>query len=810
MNTRSALLASALFSVTGLEASVWRATAVDAQTVILQGDYTPDERAAFRMTREELALTAWKYDRAFAEAAVRAQAHRPATEETLKKGPYAVGGEPVAAFSTWKYPIGAARFADTKNRLPRRGVKLAEVMEIVYLRLAKPLMAGKTVEIALPTGEKAALLYDPEKVPTPLIKVNQVGYAPGQGRKFAYLGLWLGPTFGPYQPREGLAFELVDEQACAVVKKGPLVCRLDDPAVAVEGGVRVPYCGEKTLEMDFSDVTSVGRYFIRVPGLGRSLSFRIDDSAIGEAFAVHMKGLFHQRCGCEKTPDLTAWTDKPCHLDVLRGVHPPNEWEYGSQFVDGEGRHAKVHHFGVIRAMTPTLTERLSLPGGWHDAADFDRRPMHLDIVNGLLALYLLHPEPFVDSQLAVPERGNGIPDVLDEAAWGIRHLRAAQQKDGGVGTWIETDGHPTPSQCILATGDTRVYCLSRATRDSSIRYAAHAALLARVFLKVGTPAAKAIADDYRASACAAWEYGRRPPATAPVEMRTSGRKRGETSSVFYREPDETDPNDLVKAAVNLYRLTKEKRYLAALEKAYEPFVRHTNKHGWKMGAERHVEFLEKTVDDPVVAKCRDFWNGKCLKEAKEMLAQVETSFPYRVPWHGPADWRVKTMGWGNCHPLRRATALCYAHALTGEQAYLDAAYLANDFHNGCNPNGTTWTTGLGVVYPASYLSIVSVGDEIDEYVPGITPYRNTFGLGWDVKKLVWNDDPRQMAWPYWRRYANVEEHSVAASEFTVWETIGPSAFTTGYLMTVGTKVPFVKRTPATMRYDLPGFWALP
>ena len=40
--------------------------------------------------------------------------------------------------------------------------------------------------------------YDPEK-PSPLFKVNQVGYSPDQP-KFAYLGAWLGPTIGAWKP----------------------------------------------------------------------------------------------------------------------------------------------------------------------------------------------------------------------------------------------------------------------------------------------------------------------------------------------------------------------------------------------------------------------------------------------------------------------------------------------------------------------------------------------------------------------------------------------------------------------------------
>ena len=50
-------------------------------------------------------------------------------------------------------------------------------------------------------GDKPFSDYDPAK-PSPLFKINQVGYAPDQP-KFAYLGAWLGPKLGAWKPRWG-------------------------------------------------------------------------------------------------------------------------------------------------------------------------------------------------------------------------------------------------------------------------------------------------------------------------------------------------------------------------------------------------------------------------------------------------------------------------------------------------------------------------------------------------------------------------------------------------------------------------------
>ena len=64
--------------------------------------------------------------------------------------------------------------------------------------------------------------------------------------------------------------------------------------------------------------------------------------------------------------------------------------------------------------------------------------------------------------------------------------------------------------------------------------------------------------------------------------------------------------------------------------------------------------------------------------------------------------------------------------------------------------------------------------------------------------------------YPFLRRWANIENQTVASSEFTVWETMGPAAAVTGYLMGPGLMPENDMREPAADVRDLPGFWALP
>ena len=643
--------------------------------------------------------------------------------------------------------------------------------------------------------------YDPDR-PSPLFKVNQVGYLP-DAPKFAYVGAWLGPSLGAWKPRWGEEgrgkreegrWELVDAKTgvVAFVSPVPPVLRIPDDTTK-EG---VPFTGEETYEMDFSSVTNEGTYFVRVSGIGRSAEFRIWRGAAEDAFRVHMLGLYQKRCGIAKTEPYTHWTSGACHTEVVRGTFAPEEGKL----------EPKTRWFDIIRCSTDwDHGERLHLVGGWHDAADYDRRPVHLNIVNDLCAVYLMRPQSFYDGQLSIPESSNGIPDILDEAEWGLRHILAGQQEDGGAGTWIESTGHPYPGN--VAERDPMRYALSRATRRSSLMYAAHAALLSRCH--------PSFREKYQASALRAWDFAMRekPAAERFVVGHTTGRvfKRTSTLDVDWTEDRDLPASYLVKAAVNLAALTGDGRFVAAVTNDMDRIVASMERNSWKLipllfAGERTLGFPEE------LDRFFRAWEGKMLNVAKAAESQVGKSCAYRVPWWGPRDGKSGSMAWGVSHPLRRAQYLVFAHQLTGERKYLDAISLANDFHNGCNPQGTTLTSALGEVYPVVFLDLPSYVDGIAEYVPGITPYRWTYALPKKYVEMIWGgDNAKASKWPIWRRWGNLENQTVAASEYTVWETIAPAASVVGYLVEPGASTkPRPRPVPAKSLSDLPGYWALP
>ncbi|MBQ4315239.1 MAG: glycoside hydrolase family 9 protein, partial [Lentisphaeria bacterium] len=582
------------------------------------------------------------------------------------------------------------------------------------------------------------------------------------------------------------------------VYKNTLRLRKSDPEYQNE----IPFSGEEVLELDYSKFNTPGTYYLYVSGVGRSMDFAIGSKAISEAFYIHARGLYHKRCGIAKAQPFTAWTAPACHPTVIRGRFPGNaehyrkgkgEKEFG--FFDRKGNRIDVKHFELIKQNPPYENETVSAPGGWHDAADYDRRPYHLRIVSDLATLYLMKPENFIDGQLNIPESGNGIPDILDEAAWGLKHLLAVQQADGAVGTWFETTGHPQPGEG-LPDNESRIYYISAPCRNGTLEYAAAVSTLALAMKKAG---AHKQAQIYQQSAEKAWNFASDPRNRHVAAYQYNGKV------IFYREEKELNLEHLIRYAATRYLLSGDDNARQMLLQNSQAALQEFNKNFRKWSPLSWM-MLSETGCENIASRYRKV----ILNNADKMISEQENAYPYRTLWYAHNAGWVHSMAWGNYHPLRRAMTLIAAHKLTGKEKYLDAAYLANDFHNGANPPGRSMTSGLGRVYPAVFLDLVSYADGIGEFVPGITPYGNTFGIDRNAVKLVYGKSAGKL--PIFRRHVNLEFLSVPSSEYSVWETIAPAVVTTGYLLEKPhlPEQKWKNRRPADDFRKLPGYRALP
>ena len=680
-------------------------------------------------------------------------------------------------------------------------VDAAAVAHFAYLKLASPLKQGEKYTLQAQSGEKLSFVYDESKIISRALKVNQIGYLPAAGRKIAYMGMWLAAK-GPLKMDKyiGKNFYIIDQKDSTLAYTGKIKLRMNEQYYTGEGK-HIPLNGEQVCELDFSSFSKKGKYYIFVPGIGRSWNFEISNDAIGRAFYMHIRGLYHQRSGIAKGPPFTNWVMGADHMESWISLFSPEDSDYAPSgkdygYLDQFGKPVRIGHFTVIYE-NRTDKKLPNVHGGWWDAGDFDRRTYHFEIVQDLLSAYFMFPEKFRDGQQHIPESGNGIPDIIDEAAWGVEVWRRAQRANGGVGCWLEATSHPKEDN---PAKDKQRYYAAVPTRHSSMQYAAHAALLARAYFKCG---ARGKAELFYKSAEKAFKYAINPKNQIKYSW-NHDIGGGKTALYSYVEPPELAPEMVFKAALNLYEFSKDEYYSTFLTKQnFDSVIA-------QLMYPLNPFFLsEILVSGRYFFGFQEKYKSAIIREAEkwrgyqQALAYRNLNFPTDHPF-------FKTLSWGNAIPFKKGRLFIMAYRISGLYAYRDAALLLNDWIHGCNPMGRSLTTGTGKNSPIRILSLPSYSDGILPPLPGITPYTYTFNVAYEAYQMVFalKYSPRpshfftgvdidlmptalskgknlsyeqagiimDKVYPVWRRFANIERYSVEQNEFTVWETIGPSA----------------------------------
>ena len=742
-----------------------------------------------------------------------AQAREQAGERRLDEAAfYAITGN-AAAYSKPLPPtrvtrtiVGLGGQTAPKAAQALRGIGGVYYAHYSYLELPAPLENGHTYTVALQNGKRVTFLYDETRTVSRAIKVNQAGYLPDVRGKYAYLGAWL-PGIGPQDFSFAKTFRVVSVDTGDVVYQGAL--RLRDAASRVPPKPGTPpstndttrplLTGEDVYEMDLGGLAATGTFFIVVPGVGRSWAFRHAPDAFGEAFYTACRGLFHQRCGIALDKPYTAWTRPVCHTNpVYECGHVP--WCAGAEF----NRPKTYEIFDVIggtintrvdgKPLSPEARARVAhtdhVVGGWHDAADWDRGISHYACTLDLLNAYELAPSKFTDNQLNIPESGNGVPDVLDEAEFGLRPWKTGMNAAGGVPGMIETWTHPSIDDPNVQ------YAFSRRTRWSSLLFAAAAAQYAHLV----KPFDKARAADYAAAAHKAWAFGSNPSNSLGSVTIEARRRRGEGEPyvITWEEKEAMVRPFLVHARLRLAMLDGDKTFLDGIAgltsgvlmpfqwpnsfRDFSPWLYFDIPHSFA-----------SSLPAAEVSRWSDFFRSQAAS-----LAALNDGMPYRCSWPRYQDY---WMGWGASSMNNYSRALLIGNALQATPAWREAAVQDMDAMFGCNPMGMSWTTGIGFTYPVDIQHGPSETDGILDPMPGITLYGVTGGAYVELRNTAWRSPkagtpvtytdfikPEAMARPVWRQWSCHPHLNTAQCEFTVAETMASTIFTCALLLPDGWK----------------------
>ncbi|HYD53542.1 MAG TPA: glycoside hydrolase family 9 protein [Gemmatimonadaceae bacterium] len=442
--------------------------------------------------------------------------------------------------------------------------------------------------------------------------------------------------------------------------------------------------GETVRRADFGALRRPGRYRLVVPGVGVSHPFEIADTVFTPVARAAIKAFYFQRASTAlDAAHAGRWARPAGHPDDSVVVHP-----------------------SAASAKRPAGTV-LSSPRGWYDAGDYNKY-----IVNSGISTWLLLAldEHFPDYARAlrtdVPESGDALPDVVDEALWNVRWMLTMQDPgDGGVYhklTHAEFDAMQMPHRSVATR-----WVVQKSTA-AALDFAAVMATAARTARRY-PQALPALADSLVAAATAAWRWAEAHPDSLYDQRRLNAAHRPAINTGEYGDRRVDDERRW--AAAELYLTTRDAVYLpVAATIATQP----ARVPGWpQVGALGLYSLLQHRASLPPSLDASAL-EARLLTLAGSLVARRRAS-PYEVTL---AD---SDFVWGsNAVAADQGIALLQAYRITRDTAYLHGALAQLDYLLGRNATGYSFVTGIGAKPPRLPHHRPSAGDTVAAPVPGL------------------------------------------------------------------------------------------
>ncbi len=536
--------------------------------------------------------------------------------------------------------------------------RVSEVTYDIIVTMPTPLEPGATYRIE-PAGTvaPATLDYDPATITSPAVRVNQHGMAPGDEIKLAYLSGWYdGIGVSATELNGNPDFLVIDIDTGDVAKRGQ-----GRPIDAEDEMGRGDLTGAPVIALDFSSLDRPGRYRVCVDRIGCSYRFEISDRAWHELSTVVARALYHQRSGIELGPPFTP-------IQRPRPYHP------------ADGATVAASDYSLLQAQTETtntdfakLVEQATDEplaeawGGHFDAGDWDRRINHLWLARVASQLVGAFPNTFEALELNIPESGDPVPDVLDEALWSIDLYRRMQLPNGAIRGGIEASEHP-PANASSWADDLAVFAYAP-DPFSTYLYAGVAAETS-VALEPYDPTR---ADELLASSLAAMNWAEAAD-VAPGTEETVAEQRNVAAAALLLATGDPDWHDLFVRTATF--LNDDDPYLSC----------HT--HRRCDAAWLYLQADESLTDETIRAELRD----RFIISADAIVSAADST-AYGWTTENPFVPLVWGLGSGGAP---HTSGLLRAYLLTNDGRYRAAALRSAGAALGANPMNRALLTGIG------------------------------------------------------------------------------------------------------------------
>lgn len=470
-----------------------------------------------------------------------------------------------------------------------------------------------------------AVKAEVKEMPSKDININQLGYQPGAKKTAIFRG-----------EEKGDSFEVINVETNETVYTGQ-----------ISDGEDNSLAGETDYVGDFTEVTTPGTYKIKSDKFGESYEFKIDQGVYDNCFSDTVKMLYKQRCGAK--------------LD---------------QEIAGEFAHDVCH---ATKATVYGTNKKLDVSGGWHDAGDYGRYVVAgAKAIMDLLLSYEQDEEDRNDS-LGIPESGNKIPDILDEAKYELDWMLKMQDaKSGGV--YHKVTCANFPGDDVLPENEKEELIICPISTAATYDFAAVMAEASTIYKEYD----KAFAATCQKAAKRAMDYAEKNG--------TDGGFKNPEGIATGQYDDAATRDERYWACAEMYKITKNKEYIKTMEAIIKNGM--PNGFGWASVGDYGNYILLSTPGADKVSIYQTV-KDNFIQQADTLLENSKKD-GYRISIGSGYCWG------SNLSVANNAMLLILANNIKANEAYVNAAWDHIHYCLGTNPMSISYVTGYGSLSPVN------------------------------------------------------------------------------------------------------------
>jgi endoglucanase len=450
------------------------------------------------------------------------------------------------------------------------------------------------------------------------------------------------------------------------------------------------YSSTVTHIANFTSFKKKGSYVIVIPDVGNSYVFQVNNNLHRQVAIAALKGFYYWRSSIPLEFKYAGkWQRSAGHPDTAVLIHPS---------AAAQGRPAGI---------------KISTPGGWYDAGDYNKYIVNAGITMcTLLSAYEDFPQYFKAQKTGIPESDDGVPDILNEVVYELRWMLSMQDPDdGGVYhkcTNAEFDHNVMPGVTMSPR-----YVVQKSTA-ATLDFAAVTAQCSRVF-KQFRKTLPGLSDSCLQAAVKAWHWAQLHPALAYQQDKMNKLFDIQITTGEYGDSVFTD--EWLWAASELFVSTLDNRYYNVLAEHIKDSLT------LQFTLTNHVELFAVYTLLRNKEKLPSY-TQKDIQQIKANLIQLADRFISKVPGNAFQTVMGQSAGdfiWGsNTIAANQGMVLIIAYLNTKEKKYIRNALTNLDYLMGRNATGYSFVTGFGSKSPMHPTHGQSTSDGVTEPVPGL------------------------------------------------------------------------------------------